>query len=618
MTKDLEQRQRLKNFLLVLSTIIFLNSCKPKQVSATLQNQDSLTSYSTIDQTIWCFTGLGEGIIDGGDSFVEAIKSTPQLVKSLASLSWGGACSLKDNLVYGFKAIVFNDKSAENKLYLKAESRDEFIQKISTLIIEAQPLLSQYFESLGIRVSALSSERKFEFWCKVVGRVGTEIAAFVLTGKLTLKSTEAFKFLDEKYPAIRAAALAIAKRPEFATIQKIAKTEICADPVKMASTKFHERLTEVSNSAFLSMKKKYGSKIDSDAIASYIKSLKENIKVSGFGEVIAKAKNKFKQVIDEAMVPIHRPKLVQCIDVVNNTHAWEKQLIQMGAKLSEVYERTYLKILVEYKLIKFNYESSPIDFEFGRLLRIDVPPTAVKVANWATPALKHPEFVKYMEILKKMGSGVVVDTSLPFTGAGAYYSPANGLIALRPTSTWATFVHEFQHAKFDRLFSYNLGWSKLEARIKSGVKLKDLISGEDALIFDDLYLERIERLTKKGFAQLDRDAMNEALSGIEEVASISYFDPIERMSAIKYTSKYAFNALREIPNKTFLQKREYFRAFIESQTGIRVDSFELLRQIPQPSFGAIAASSIVVFSATKNGRTFYAKLLDGNWIRFSR
>ena len=68
-------------------------------------------------------------------------------------------------------------------------------------------------------------------------------------------------------------------------------------------------------------------------------------------------------------------------------------------------------------------------------------------------ALLHPDFKKYQEYIVSRGGVVMIDPTIDVSKTMAYFRPSDNLIAIRPTTKWHHFEHEFSHFRLNDAFT---------------------------------------------------------------------------------------------------------------------------------------------------------------------
>jgi hypothetical protein len=237
--------------------------------------------------------------------------------------------------------------------------------------------------------------------------------------------------------------------------------------------------------------------------------------------------------------PINAPAVVQSADVARQTQADETKLTEMGIVFSETDKITQLKANVDW----FNQTTLQGGSDTGKVLHIDALPPPGYSKSSSANAFLHPEMAEYKKRLEKMGYDLVVDTSLPQTGAGAYQWERMGVVALSPDSTWREFIHEFQHAEFAHYLGdkeiLHLKFSRLE-----GKTVAEALNPQTANALGAARVARLQRLLDKGLPEL---AINETLSVDAELNAMGFKRYIPGLGSgrEKYALRHQITSLLE-------------------------------------------------------------------------
>ena len=158
-------------------------------------------------------------------------------------------------------------------------------------------------------------------------------------------------------------------------------------------------------------------------------------------------------IFQGATQPIRRRKQVAKVDVSERVAKAQAALDELGVEYRDV---TGKKVDPDYNMrlvprldreIKKKRIKGKHALGIAKLWEVTAPGKGE--ADPEGPALTHPDLPRYMRLMNKLGSRLLVDPSLGFAGAGASYvhwkSTPNSYIALSPRSTWLTFKHELNH-----------------------------------------------------------------------------------------------------------------------------------------------------------------------------
>jgi hypothetical protein len=234
----------------------------------------------------------------------------------------------------------------------------------------------------------------------------------------------------------------------------------------------------------------------------------------------------------EKYKPINPPSEVNSVRVDSHARDVIARLDNMGVKFHETEGHTYLEQNAKDNLT--NVITLPTEeTKYGKILQIDDLPPAGKSTSYSTNALLHPEMAEYKAKLEKMGYHLTIDTSIPFTGSGAYFSSFDNIVALRPNSTWQTFLHEFQHAEFDHYFGAHFG--QLQEVVASGKNLNQVFPNDLVQTLGKDRVSKIQSLLEKGMTYT---AVNETLSVDAELKAMGFHRYIPNSGAVQ-TEQYA-------------------------------------------------------------------------------
>lgn len=112
-----------------------------------------------------------------------------------------------------------------------------------------------------------------------------------------------------------------------------------------------------------------------------------------------------------------------------------------------------------------------------RLLRIKSLPKKTGAASASEFTLLHPDLPVYLEKMKKMGYFLAVDPSLDLkTGAAAYFTPSDRVIAIEPTTPWIYFIHEYEHLLFNETIAQKIESSPIYKKIEIELETRHLRS----------------------------------------------------------------------------------------------------------------------------------------------
>jgi hypothetical protein len=272
--------------------------------------------------------------------------------------------------------------------------------------------------------------------------------------------------------------------------------------------------------------------------------------------------------------PINAPESVSVKKVAAQTASDIKSLDKMGVKFRPSNDPTYLDSNVN-TWNKTKLETSPGQKpDYGKVLNIEELPPPGTATGPSTNAFLHPEMAAYKAKLEQMGYRLTVDTSTPFTGAGAYQWSYTKVVSLRPDSTWQTFLHEFQHAEFSHYLVYS--FSRLEATVANGGTVRGLMSPQMMQTLGSEKVERLQTLLQKG---LPSNAINETLSVEAELRVMGFrrYIPVIGTGTEKYALRHQITDLNSITesggalsveqSKTLSQAKMRYAALLAYDTG---------------------------------------------------
>jgi hypothetical protein len=328
--------------------------------------------------------------------------------------------------------------------------------------------------------------------------------------------------------------------------------------------------------------------------------------------------------------PINAPSSVSVKNVAAQTASDIKSLDKMGVKFRPSNDPTCLDGNVN-TWNKTKLETSPGQKpDYGKVLTIDELPPPGTATGPSTNALLHPEMAAYKAKLEQMGYRLTVDTSTPFTGAGAYQWSYTKVVSLRPDSTWQTFLHEFQHAEFSHYLEG--GFSRLEASVANGGTVRGLMSPQMVQTLGADKVQRLQTLLEKGLPEL---AINETLSVEAELRVMGFrrYIPLVGTGTEKYALRHQITELNKIAesggtlstaqSKTLSQAKTRYAALLAYDTGG-----------PAAAAGALGATEIGALKLyQKNGDkdpNSYLQIVyddrgnvlgqrqDGSWIKLQK
>jgi hypothetical protein len=219
--------------------------------------------------------------------------------------------------------------------------------------------------------------------------------------------------------------------------------------------------------------------------------------------------------------PIRPPKFVDSADIKATDKKWREELDKMGVDYWPTMRNPTLEDRIRFgwsdtKVKPLTGATNPF---YGRIYDIDKLPVPATKGSAFTKALQHPEMEDKLKWMKSLGYELVIDTSLPFTGAGAYFSPTKKVIALKPDSKWLDFIHEFQHLEFHEF----IGAKRLKEMIghrAAGKELRDVLPEKVQSEIGKDKIVKIQELIDRGVTP--ELAVNESLSANAELAAMGW------------------------------------------------------------------------------------------------
>ncbi len=200
--------------------------------------------------------------------------------------------------------------------------------------------------------------------------------------------------------------------------------------------------------------------------------------------------------------------------------------------------------------------------DYGKVLTIDELPPPGTARGPNTNAFLHPEMADYKAKLEQMGYRLTVDTSTPFTGAGAYQLPYTKVVSLRPDSSWRIFLHEFQHAEF--AYYLERDFSKLEASVASGKTMRDVMSPQLVQTLGGDRVQKLQNLLEKG---LPKTAVNETLSVDAELRVMGFrrYIPLIGTGSEMYALRHQITELNKITDSGGILRAEQSKALSQAK-----------------------------------------------------
>lgn len=251
---------------------------------------------------------------------------------------------------------------------------------------------------------------------------------------------------------------------------------------------------------------------------------------------------------DKEYVSIEIPdKEFKSHQIAKSTRLQKEQLDEMGVQYRRTDDLSYFRDLFldgEVKKPKGSAGYRMMGEAYGEQLQITKLPMQKGQKSPFASALTHPDMPEYLENLEKMGYKLNVDTSIPYTGTGGYFDPNKKFIAIKPEMKWHEFIHEFQHAEFDKFVKSE--FSDMKAEVNFGNSLQEAVSKKTISDIGEGKLKRIEELLKKGLTE--STSINETLSVEAELKAMGLKQYIPKMGSKyeKYALTYQINDLKNL------------------------------------------------------------------------
>lgn len=233
------------------------------------------------------------------------------------------------------------------------------------------------------------------------------------------------------------------------------------------------------------------------------------------------------------------PVKVDLSKLYETDEQFQKQLSSMGVATEPVEIETFLENGFYGRPEIVMNDTRPLFM--GKIYKILNLPQPEKSQGFFAKALKHPQMAFYKERMEKLGHSLVIDSSLPHSGAAGYYWAPGKIIAITPDCEWGTFIHEFQHLEFQVFLSHRL--PELRDKVRRGLDIESLLAETG------VYSKRSSRLRKLLSRELPSNSINETLSVNEELKLLGFrrYWPHSRASGMKiYVLKHQINDLTNL------------------------------------------------------------------------
>lgn len=339
--------------------------------------------------------------------------------------------------------------------------------------------------------------------------------------------------------------------------------------------------------------------------------------------------NRFLNWVRGDTAPLTFRSQVDSTAVAAQTAREEAALTKLGVEYRQVYRTTYLEGNVRYfnkqTLTNVAEGSAP---NFGKILMVTELPPAGTATGPGVNAFLHPEMAAYKARLEAMGIDLVVDTSTSYGGAGAYFWGQTNVLALRPNSTWQTFLHEFQHAQFERFVSPN--FTRMQHLTLGRRPIEEAFTPAQ---LQELGPQRIARLQDLMTREFPVTAINETLSVEQELAALGLrrYLPFRGSATRAYALRHQITELEAIPTRlrSAVQQSELERASRElillrtyttaAATGIVVAPAGTVGAgfVAYNAYGQDPADYRQIIYDERTNQPVMGQKTDGSWIRFT-
>ncbi len=313
-------------------------------------------------------------------------------------------------------------------------------------------------------------------------------------------------------------------------------------------------------------------------------------------------------------------------NVVRTSAVTQKQIIQadlevrktlsaLGVVVDETKLPPYLSELVATQenpegRIRFDQTPGVREAFFGTILRVLRLPKPALKSDPNALALTHPDMPSALQDLKKLGYDFYIDTSLRFADASSYFDGEFGMIGIQPNTPWHVFIHELQHAKWNRFLESVISFDALQSKIESGKTLKELLSLQDRELLDPEILQKLESLLKQGVPE---NGIDETLAVGVQLKALdlpSYNHTYQRF--FRYARRHQVWDLKAAGPLSETQKGSLRRAAVEELLGSEASVSGVLTSKNPYLIGILAAT--VVILTDERARRIFLKLLDGTWV----
>lgn len=250
--------------------------------------------------------------------------------------------------------------------------------------------------------------------------------------------------------------------------------------------------------------------------------------------------------------------------------------------------------------VKYSKGNLPEE-HYGDILKVTQLPPPSQGAGLMSNAFKHPEMAEYLKKMDEMGIDLVVDTSLRGTGTGAYYWGRTNVIALRPDSSWQTFLHEFQHAQFDAFIRPKMGMLKDAVQVE-GRSIKDVLPRNVVNEYGEKEIARLEKLLRQGHTER---GINETMSTSRELDALGWKQYIPGVGSPRsYGATHRVNSLAELKESGVSLTETQSKSLMKGRAEVILSyAYDIGGAV-----GGIAATPIVVIKSASGAFELYRNI----------
>lgn len=296
-----------------------------------------------------------------------------------------------------------------------------------------------------------------------------------------------------------------------------------------------------------------------------------------------------------------------------------EQLDQMGIKYVELPRKDFqtssnLTDDIKDKKIKILDAHPELIYDLNRStalyqVRARDLTQAGKTKDPLESAFMHEKLPEYLKQMEEDGYRLVVDSSLPISRMGGYFSPAKKVIALRPESKWITFAHEYQHYEFDQAMKQ----LKSHVALDTGIEVQDLDMNAILLVskrdpnafaaFTKQHPKIQEVFDLYSRTQLTELGLNETLAVRREIELLEKRGYTRLSSKVVHARKYALdhqiNEIKKLENATTEQAMTLLNARAEKALLLTLEGTKTYGKIPATLGAALVTPLVIVDEKTR-------------------